>query len=708
MSQIPPTITLEIGLPDKTSGEYPLRLLFHGAGGLEEKASAKIAGAKLERGNLDPDPVKTILETDDDSADFEKIGENFYELLHQGDVGTVWDDYKANHPRLRVQLDIKPPLVASLPWELICSDLDRLAVNPEQTLIRAYQPARAPEKMRPDSWPIRVLIVVGAKDDDQDVLPLEEIRWIESQINKYDRQDPENHLVHRVIDIEILKRPSLEELQEVFKTGFKPHVFHFIGHGGINSKDKAYLVINHLNPQTEQYEPIYWTVDDILNDIRGWRWTPRFVFINSCRSESKHQDYEENKKQAWSIGDIFRRLSVPAVLTMQADINGRVAGVFAGSLYKSLAELAPLDTALGHARSSAKTAAGGFDKREWALPVLTVAMPPEEILPLKPKAERINEIKDCTAFKEIEVFSDRREERRRLIRGFYPLPPEIENRDLIVVKGGKETGKSWLAKWCMEACALLNHDIRYVEVGGEGSKTWLDILFQIRFGNEGQRSSLLIHNRLDDAAFQRFHWEIESRFKGHKPPTTWDGTVVPPRQLKVADPDAKWTPDFIKETFDSFHTSLIQSAQINQPLIIVMDHFTKNGGVLKDDMVEHLIPKLLDRAAKKKLRDQISEQEVRVVKFIIVLTEDEYKDFEIERLLGAGHNVELGKIDPKHYEEVAKEYLSRIRDSKKINISEEAFQLMKGLIKAESSMMIFTKKSWTISELSSIERKLTS
>jgi hypothetical protein len=705
MSQIPPTITLEIGLPDQTSGEYPLRLLFHGQQGLEEKATAKIAGATLERGNLDPDPVRTILETVDDSADFEKIGENFYKLLHQGDVATAWDAYKANHRRLRIQLDIKPPLVASLPWELICSNLDRFAVDPEQTLIRTYTPTRAPEKLKPDSWPIRVLIVVGAKDEDLDVLPLEEIRWIESQIYKYDRQDPENHLVHRVIDIEILKRPSPDQLKKVYKTDFKPHVFHFIGHGGINANNKAYLVINHLNPLTSQFEPIHWTVDDIMNDIRDWKWTPRFVFINSCRSESKNQDYEENKKQAWSIGDIFRRLGVPAVLTMQADINGRVAGVFAGSLYKSLAELDPLDTALGHARSSAKTAAGGFDKREWAIPVLTVAVPPEEILPLKPKAEHLNEIKNCTAFKEIEVFSDRQEERRRLIRGFYPLPPEIENRDLIVVKGGQETGKSWLVKWGMEACALLNHDIRYVEVGGEDSKTWLDILFQIRFGNEGQRSSLLLHNRLDDAAFQRFHWEIESRFKGHKPPPAWDGTVVPPRQLKVADPDAKWTPDFIEETFKSFRTSLVQSAKINNPLIIVMDHFTKNGGVIEGEMVKYLIPNLLVFAAKKELRDKISDNEVRAVKFILVLTEGEYEDFKIKELIGGNYDVELTNIEPKHYEDAAKEYLYRIRDSKKVSMTDEQFQDMLKIIQYKTSIMKSKNERWPISKLGWIERE---
>lgn len=706
MKEIPPTITLEIGVPDENSGEYPLRLLFHGEQGLEEKASAKIAGARLERANLDPDPVRTILETDDDSSDFEKIGETFYELLHQGDVGAAWDDYKAKHPRLRVQLEIKPPQVASLPWELLCADLIRFAVDPEQTFIRTYKPARAPETMKPGAWPIRVLIVVGASDEDQAVLPLEEIRWIESQIYKYDRQDPENHLVHRVIDIEILKRPSLDQLKEVYKSGFKPHVFHFIGHGGINANGKAYLVINYYNPQTKQTEPINWTVDDILNDIRDWKWTPRFVFINSCRSESKNQDYEENKKQAWSIGDIFRKLGVPAVLTMQADINGKVAGVFAGSLYKSLAELDPLDTALAHARSSAKTAAGGFDKREWALPVLTVAVAPEEILPLKPKAERIDEIKECTAFKEIEVFSDRREERRRLIRGFYPLPPAIENRDLIIVKGGKETGKSWLAKWCMEACALLNHDIRYVEVGGQESKTWLDILFQIRFGNEGQRSSLLIHNRLDDAAFERFHWETESRFKGHKPPAVWDGTVVPHRQLKVADPDAKWTPDFIEETFKSFRTCITQAAKVNNPLIIVMDHFTKNGGVTESEMFTYLVPLLIDFAAKKKLRANISANEARVVKFILVLTEREYEDFKIEELIGSGYDIALTYIDPKHYEDAAKEYLDRIRDSKKVSMTDEQFQLMLKIIQFKTSLMVSKNERWEISRLSLIEREL--
>ncbi len=492
MSNNPVTLILEISDPGQPSPEYTLRLLSEGANGLEEKASEKIVKEKLHPSKLEVDPIKTFAEETGKSDDFQEIGEYLFSLLHQGKVKEVWDDFAANNDSLRLLLHIMPSELTSLPWELACDEDDRLAMDPSQTFTRKYKPKRPIQKLAPSSWPIRVLIVLGAKDDDPDVAGLEEIRRIETEIRKYDRQDESNNLIHRVIDIEVLKRPDLDELEETYK-GFKPHVFHFIGHGGLDSNNKAYLLINYFNDKSGKYQPIYWTTGEISNSFKGWKWIPNFVFINACRSNNRVQDYEANNKQAWSIGDAFRKLKVPAVLTMQADINGESAGVFAGAIYKSLAELDPLDTALAHARRALVNHLGSIDRREWAVPVLTIALTPEEILPLSPKApkELINRIKECEIFREIEFFSDRTEIRRKLFRGFYPLPPETPNKDVIIVKGNMDSGKSWLAAWCMESCALQNHDIRYVEVGGTESKTWLDLLLQIRDGDENKKSSFL-------------------------------------------------------------------------------------------------------------------------------------------------------------------------------------------------------------------------
>ena len=659
MSDIPLTITLELGDLDKNSGEYPLRLLLAGKKASKELAIASIPKDKLHRTKLGLgfDPITKFLEESDPSDDFQEIGEYLYGLLHQGDIARKWDDFKAANKRLRVQLDIKPKDLAAFPWELVSDGLDKLTINPKYTLVRKYQPPQPVEEIDSESWPIRVLIVIGAKDDDAAVQPWPEIRRIESELHKKDRQEAENRLVHRVIDIQVLRRPSLRQL-EIEYTKFKPHVFHFIGHGEPAANDKAHLVINWLNTVSGKFEPIKWRSDHIYVNFQGWGPLPRFVLINACRSDAQNQTAEDVRKQAWTIGDVFRRLGVPAVLTMQADINGEAAGVFAGTLYKSLAELDPLDTALAHARRAIANVAS-LRHREWAIPVLTLAIPPEDVLRFKPKVpdSRLLEIKDCTIFKKIDFFSDRIDERRALIGGFYPIPPQTPDKDLIIVKGKEEAGKSWLVTWCMEACALLNHDIRYVEVGGEVTRSWLDVLLQIRDGDDSKNDSLLIHKPLNEQAFHQFNWELEYRFKGQEPPSVWDRTIVPPRKINIADPNARWTPKFAQDTFDSFQKALIQAAEINNPLIIVLDHFTKNAGITESEMINFLIPQLIEPSAKHKFREVVSAKESRSVKFILVLSDTEFQKFKIGDLVSSYYEIPLVLFNPDNAEDIMLEFM---------------------------------------------------
>jgi len=664
MSDLPPTITLEIGELDKEAGRYPLRLFWHGESGLEEKARAEISQDRFDSKTIEAElkfePIQTFLEEAGASSAFQETGQYLYDLLHQGDVATEWDKLKLAHARLRIQLDVKSKPVAAFPWELICDGPEKLAVDIEQTFLRTYHPEKPITKPKSESWPIRVLMVIGAKDDEDAILPWKEIRRIEAEIHKSDRLRHDNKLVHRMVDIEILRRPGLENLRKDYKE-FKPHIFHFIGHGELEANADAHLVISYQDPDTKKYEEIPWTTAQIRTTFQGRDWLPRFVLINACRSED--QGAEDNRRHAWTIGDVFRKLGVPAVLTMQADVNGEAAGVFAGTLYKSLAELEPLDIAVANARIAISNFVKGLDRREWAIPVLTVAIPPEEILQLRPTAtaERLLEIKDCAIFKEIDLFSDRTDQKRSLFRGFYPLPPQTANKDLIVVRGQQDAGKSWLARWCMEACALLNNDIRYVEVGGMETKTWLDVILQIRDGDDTKNSSLLINKPLKRAAFHKFNWELEHRLTGKEPPNVWDGTVVEPRKIKLSDPAANWPPNFEKNTLESFRQAIIQAAEINNPLIIVLDHFTKNAGITVPEMEHYLIPFLIAPAARRQFREVLSETESHSVKFVLVLNDDEFEKFKIGELVSGPYEVEAPLFKPEKFAELLAEYLRRIK-----------------------------------------------
>ena len=676
MGQTPTTIILQIGELDKNKNSYPLRLFV--AGKKKELALEWITCDELDRTKLQfGDPVTTFLTEVDALPIFQTIGNYLYRVLDRGTVAEQWKKLSDKPDGVRVELEIIPKDVAAFPWELLNDGFAQLAL-PENRFTRKYTPAKK-KPLPPDTGPLRVLIVVGAKDEDTDVLPLSEVRHVETEIRKPNRFQADNLLAHRMIDIKVVFRPTINKLQDDYKD-FKPHIFHFIGHGELIGNDGC-LVINVFDEKAGKYAPpVKWTAAQIFANFQTWGWLPRLVFINACRSDAQNSTTEDIRLQAWSIGDVFRRLGVPAVLSMQADIKGDLAGTFAGIVYKGLAELKPLDEAVAHARSEIMTAVT-LNSPQWAVPVLTLAVPPEEVLGLNPNTrfKQLPAIKTCADFETIDFFSDRADIRRTLIQGFYPLPPEKPDKDLIIVKGGDEVGKSWLAKWCMEVCALLNHDIRYVEIGGEETQTWLDVLLQIRDGDPNKKDSL-IHQPLSASAFYRFNWELEHRFKGEKPPAEFDNRVVNGRKIKLGDSAARWRPDFEADTFESFRQAIIQAAEINNPLIIVLDHFTKGKGISETDMTKQFIPNLVAKAATQKFREQVSETEMKSVKFILVLTEKEFNLFKFDELVKSYHLVPVTPVKLADAKEVMLEYMRYcldLKEEERRNLADALWPLLK-------------------------------
>jgi hypothetical protein len=670
MKEFIPTLTLQIGDLDK--GDYPIRLYKYGE--KEPIAEARIPKISFDRGDWQPDPITKFLEEPEASADFKTIGAKLYSLIHIDDVAEKWDKFVEENAYNRLQLEIIPAEIASFPWELVYrKNVSWLAASNKQTIIRYYENKGAKKAIPDDSLPLRVLIVIGSPDDDEAVSPLDEVRQIEAKLYDYDRDNAENKLSHRMIDIEVLKRPDLTKLEDVYKK-IQPHIFHFIGHGGENKDGDVYLGVNYpvkKEGTVDEYglKEFEWTYDLIQTNFNAWGRLPQLVLINACRSEKKGTTHEELRGQAWSIGDVFRNLGVPAVLTMQADINGKSAGIFGAALYKALARLEPLDIALANARNAMLNVAQSTKKRDWAIPVLSVALLPEEIFSFKLPPSDLTKIKNCVEFREIAAFSDRTEPRRQLFHGLYPLPSTITDHNLVIVNGKTGAGKTWLVKWFLEVCALLGNDVRYVEVGGDKGKTWLDVLLQIRHGDDVKQHSSLIYEPLNESAFSQFYWELENRYRATEPPL-WEGQPVTVKDdYKLADPNANWSPSFHVETVPSFKQSIVQAAEINKPLIIVLDHFPDN---LEDDMKKQLIPGLIRPAALGELTRSVDEGQVRTVKLIVVLTPEQFRNFDIEMLTGGARcDVPVEYLDWTTFADVATEYLRKFSAYERLNFEED-------------------------------------
>lgn len=615
---------------------YPLRL-WDGEIGTTKLAEETIP-QDLQVAGLRHDPRDFslyVLTTATSEPKFGELGADLMLFLKQGSVGQAWAKLRQQNIQLRTLLVIADEALQLLPWELLNDQETRLWLQAEQPIVRAasYQWSGTKEKL---NWPLRALVVIGSKDPN--IGSEQEWEMIEDALRP----------VNRTIDLEVLRLPTKAELTE--KLGkFRPHIFHFIGHSGQNADGNMVL---WLEGKSATENNGYWTAAEIKNSGELKEIKPRFVFLNSCRSGNPAA--LDDQKSVLSISAAFRDRGIPAVLAMQADVQGEQAGRLAGKIYQALAQGDTLDVALIKAREQVvNTITNGLLHRAWALPSLTVSLPPEEVLLLQAKVadpRRAQMIKLCPEFREvIPQFVNRKENRRSIVQGFYPIAPNEEERHLTIIRGKSGIGKSWIVHWCLEGCARQGHNVRYVPIVDTKGKDWLDVLLQMRDGDPSVPNSL-IHEPLDAAAFADFNWELHHRLQGKEEIPLRNGRTIDPPPQKTGQRLEDLGEHFARKTFASFRSAL-QQAAAGQPLILALDDFTKGDVALPEaHLQKYLIPELLFPL----VADQLSP-----VKVILILTEQEYFLYKIgeSNLKGLFHEVELKDFPAQEFEGLAKEYL---------------------------------------------------
>jgi len=591
-----------------------------------------------------------FLEEENENGRFSEIGMHLFALLHLGDVGDEWDRL-ARTERHRVLLDIEtsamgPRNIARLPWELIFDGTNRCFQDMDAPIVRIrnYNYEEGPE-VEAINWPIRLLIVVGAND--RPIAANEEVERIEDAL----------HNVNRLIDVETLETPDINELREKCKS-FKPHIFHYIGHGGM-VEENSYIRLRG-GPSGDDT----WTAAQIKSGPPTWPWIPRFAFINACRTSGGVATSDH--LAAWGISDAFNWLRVPAVLTMQANIDGKLASRFAGTLYEHLAQGHCIDRALAIARTYLRDNSNAINKdnkREWATPTLTICLPPEKILPLKDKTSHSHKpaVKACAKFREVDLLANCKKERRKFIYGFYPIRrPELE-KNLVLVRGCSASGKTWVTLWCLEACALLDHNVRHVEVVSGSSPKWLHVLRQIQAGDATKAvGDKLIYGPLREEAFYEFNYELHYRIR-NRTPLPWDQNKFDfEEDLDLTELD-NLPLDMVKNVFTAFRKALLEAAEPNNPLIIVLDQWSYKGlRIAPGHMEKFLIPFLFKKAAD----GDLCAPDGRSVKLVLVMNDEELDEMYPElmsQLKGAFHEVHLQGIKGALFAKVAKEFFRNLR-----------------------------------------------
>jgi hypothetical protein len=579
-----------------------------------------------------------VLEEEQSSQRFERIGTRLYQLLADGPIGSAWGrTAAAGGGRLRLLLDARPDGLSRLPWELMRRGPRAIAADIDSPFARVSKSFPGAAEPRPVRWPLRVMVVVGSEPDDVEVAAESELAGLRDAFRR----------MCGLLDMEILHQPSRDRVQTCYRQ-LRPHVFHFIGHGSVEDGKGRLELFNR-----ESDENVPWTSAEILMDLAGWQ--PRLAILNACRSTSL-----EEQIGAWRVAEAFLELGAPGVIAMQGDIQGEAAAAFTGGLYRSLVKGEPLDVAAAAGRA-AITRSLSVERRDFALPSLTVSAPPEKVL--RTCFGIASQYRDSveTRHPRLKGFVDRSAERRRLWRRIDPAPEFEAESDggrvgAIAIHGGPQVGKSELAQWCVGTCQLHGGNAAYVELSRDSRLTFLQVLHLIR--RELEDSA--VHGERNRAAFD--NWTMMLKAAGIE---TEGAKPRPP------------APDAIETIFTAFGDALRVAAQ-ESPVLIALDHVS---GVQEENW--ELLRKLL--------LVPVAEHRLEHVRFIVVLSDEQRGGWLSDDTHGLTAQVELRAFKPDEFLTHARWYF--------------AFHFDVDPKEVDKVMMIMPiREEWTWETLTDLER----
>lgn len=235
---------------------------------------------------------------------------------------------------MQLHLDAASPALAHYPWELVHDGQSFLVADGAIALARYVDSAPALTPARVE-MPLRILVVsprpVNLASPTQRSAALAALEPLRQR-----------GLVH----VDVLTPPTYAALRQVLSSaGYE--ILHFDGPSGYGLLDgqdpQAYLVFE--DEQAGAFPVAGATLHNalFLSQLRLAVLTPPFV-------ETARPRYLPALTSLAGLAPALVKAGVPAVVAMQYPLSDEQNGRFAAQLYRSLAERAPLGTAVAHAR----------------------------------------------------------------------------------------------------------------------------------------------------------------------------------------------------------------------------------------------------------------------------------------------------------------------------------------------------------------------
>lgn len=311
------------------------------------------------------DQVQTALESSGPARHqaaqaVQDFGQRLFEALFTGDIRSCFDVSQREAARqddrgLRVKLHIQTPGLAALPWEFLydARQGEYVCLSRQTPIVRYLELPQVvqPLQVKP---PLRILCMI-ASPSDQAALDIQREQGRVGEALK-------GLVADGLVKLTWLDGQTWRDLQRAMRGG-PWHVFHFIGHGGVDPTTGEGL----LALADEQGKTSLMTATQMSHLLADHR-SLRLALLNACEGA------QGNERDLFSstAAQLSRR-GIPAVLAMQYEISDRAAIECTRSFYEALADSLPVDAAVSEARKAITLEIA--NTLEWATPVLYMRSP---------------------------------------------------------------------------------------------------------------------------------------------------------------------------------------------------------------------------------------------------------------------------------------------------------------------------------------------
>ncbi|MDQ2714360.1 MAG: CHAT domain-containing protein [Chloroflexota bacterium] len=365
---------IEIG-DRKRKNHYPVKVILSPAGQTTGILSFPFKDAELQERLSDLQAV--LLRSNNSSRRFlseeeqtvHRFGRDLFDALFKEDVKTRYEMSKQQVKQLgmglRIKLRISPPNLANLPWEFMYdANQNEFVCLSRYTPITRYLELSQPIIPLTVNPPLRILAMIASPDD-----------YVQLDIER-----EKNILQKAFKELEAKGLVTIKQvggtwrqLQEAAWDDYW-HIFHFIGHGGFDTKqDEGFIILEDDNGESLPLPA------NELASLLADHATTRLVILNTCEG-ARGSEYDIFSSTAATLA----RRGVPAILAMQNEITDKAAIEFTSTFYRALATGMPVDAAVTEARKAIHIQ---LSRRfEWGTPVLHMRSPNGVLFELPQKA----------------------------------------------------------------------------------------------------------------------------------------------------------------------------------------------------------------------------------------------------------------------------------------------------------------------------------